>query len=301
VDRFIELHYEEYKRRMGALFDEVLVGTFQDELQILRGTVPCDQILLDTFRRTKRYDPVPLLIGLFHDIGQITEKFRCDYYDVLVSLLERNWFRPVFDWHTKHGLMISHDNFGRNDIAGQTVQYGDYYRTMRWYQAPGYDDARLSEIGNGNFFDAKLAASIAAFYKRQRVWCEAFHTSGWGVSPQLQYAGILETICYGSNLYDKHGLYYSSLGGWYEHAPPDVHFRQPYWQHTKDFNNSVTRLSFLVFQRKPKISVSKPEYLLITCTRRGWISCLLMMSRFPKPKLRHGILLFQILRYQFFS
>ncbi len=248
VDRFMHLHHNEYKRRLGDMVGTVLVGTFQDELQILRGRVPCDDRFIQTFENNKGYDPVEWLIGLYEDIGPQTEKFRCDYYDVLVDQLEANWFKPLYEWHEQHNMLFSHDNFGRNDIAGQTVQYGDYYRTMRWYQVPGYDDSKLTTVGSGNFFDAKLAASIAALYKRPRVWNEAFHTSGWGVSPELQYGAILENMCYGANLYDKHGLYYSILGGWYEQAPPDVHFRQPYWLHSREFYDSVTRLSYLFSQ-----------------------------------------------------
>ena len=35
---------------------------------------------------------------------------------------------------------------------------------------------------------------------------------------------------YGLNLYNRHDVLYSTLGGWYEWVPPTVHFRQPYWE-----------------------------------------------------------------------
>ena len=257
VERYLSLHYEEYARRLGDDLGDVLVGTFQDELFILEGTVPCDPTLLDRFTSEKGYDPVLHLIGLFENIGSETRQLRADYYDLVVSALEENWFRPLFDWHEEHGLQISHDNWGRNNMAQQTTQYGDYYRTMRWYQVPGYDDGgRIESIGTRNFFDAKLAASIAACYDRDRVWGELFHTTGWGISPQVLLAGIAENYCYGANLYDKHGLYYSTLGGWYEHAPPDSHFRQPYWEHSKTFNETVTRLSYLFSQGTPVVDAA---------------------------------------------
>ncbi len=257
IDTFLKLHYQEYKERFGDLFEKVYAGTFQDELYILRGTPPCGPKVIEVFKDQKGYDPVPWLPALYQDIGDETDRIRCDYYDVVTQLLEEHWFKPLYEWHENHGIQFSHDNWGRNSLAGQTTQYGDYYRTMRWYQVPGYDDGGAYEgLGTRNFFDAKLAASIAACYQRPRVWCEAFHTTGWGLTPELQLAMAMENYCYGANLYDKHGLYYSTLGGWYEHAPPDVHFRQPYWKHAQALYEPITRLSYLMSQGKPVADVA---------------------------------------------
>lgn len=39
-----------------------------------------------------------------------------------------------------------------------------------------------------------------------------------------------------------------TLGGWWEWAPPDFHFRQPYWQHAQSLNGFFTRLSWILSQ-----------------------------------------------------
>ncbi len=255
VDRYLDLHHEEYRRRWGRLDQSVLTGIFQDELYILRG-VMSGPVLLERFRKSKGYDPVPLLPGLVADIGPQTDRIRCDYYDVMTQLIEENWFRPVFEWSEKNGIIMSFDNWGRRSFADQATNYGDYYRAMRWYQVPGYDDGGPGDIGERNFLNAKLSSSIAAFYERKRVWCEAFHTTGWGLSPERQMAMAAENFCYGANLYDKHGLYYSTLGGWYEQAPPDTHFRQPYWKHAAAFSEAITRMSYLFSQGVPVVDVA---------------------------------------------
>ena len=255
AERYIDLHFQEYVRRLGDLADEVLAGTFEDELVILDGHVPCDATVLDRFREEYGYDPIPLLVGLYEPLSGATD-LRTDYYDVVTTLLEECWFQPLYEWHEAHGLQRSHDNWGRNNIAAGAEQYGDYYRTMRWYQVPGYDDGGPAAIGNRNFFDAKLAASIAACYDRDRVWGELFHSTGWGFRPDDQLAGIVENYCYGCNLYDKHGLYYTTLGGWWEHAPGDVHFRQPYWDQLDAVNDAATRLSYVFSQGDPVVDVA---------------------------------------------
>jgi hypothetical protein len=252
AERYLELHFEEYVRRLGEdLVRDVLAGTFEDELVVLDGEVPCDERVIDRFRADHGYDPVPHLIGLYEECAEETG-IRTAYYDTVTSLLEECWFEPLHEFHEEYDLLRAHDNWGRNDLAAGTEQYGDYYRTMRWYGAPGYDDGGPGAIGERNFFDAKLSASIAACYDRDRVWGELFHSTGWGFSPDDQLAGVVENVCYGCTLYDQHGLYYTTLGGWWEHAPGDFHFRQPYWDHVGALNDAARRLSYL-FSRGDRV------------------------------------------------
>ncbi|MFC4987816.1 glycosyl hydrolase [Saliphagus infecundisoli] len=255
VDRIIERHYGAYVERLGDSLGDPIVGTFQDELYMLQGRVPCDDCLLARYRA--EWSREPALIALFEDCGPGTAALRARYYDVVTTMIEENWFRPLYEWHERRGLQFAHDNWGRNDLTEHATEYGDYVRTMRWFQEPGYDDGGAFEgIGTRNFFDAKLAASIAACYDRDRVWGELLHTTGWGFPPDLHLAAIAENACYGLNRYNKHGLYYATLGGWYEHAPPDTHFRQPYWEMMDAFNDAVTRLMYLCSRGDPVVDVA---------------------------------------------
>jgi hypothetical protein len=275
VERYVDCHFEEYVRRLGPdLVEDALAGTFEDELLLFQPeyphdrtvNVPAGEHVLDRFESEYGADPRPRLVGLYEDVGDETPRIRSRYYDVVTTLVEENWFEPLFEWHEDHDLRRSHDNFGRLSLSKQTIQYGDYFRTMRWYQAPGYDDGNIDPkaietvpnipIGERNFFDAKLAASIAACYDRDRVWGELFHSTGWGFTPEKQLAGIAENVCYGMTLYDKHGCYYTTLGGWWEHAPPDTHFRQPYWDHVGALNDAATRLSYLFSRGSPVVDAA---------------------------------------------
>ena len=56
------------------------------------------------------------------------------------------------------------------DPTQATQIYTDYFRTHRWYGAAGSDHEG----------DAKVHSSMAHLYGHQRVWIEAFHSSGWG-------------------------------------------------------------------------------------------------------------------------
>ena len=214
---------------------------FSDELDFrVRGNL-WDNYFAAAFKKRKGYDIVPDLDALFVNIGTITPKIRLDYNDVMVSLSEENFFKPVFDWHQQRGLIFGCDHGGRGkDVA----EFGDYFRTQRWNQGPGSDQPRVSK----DIIKAKVASSIAHLYNRPRVWLEGFHSSGWSTSSSDVTDAIFGNFVAGYNLLSFHGLYYSTMGGWWEWAPPCNHFRMPYWKQIDPLMNCVQRLSFLLSQ-----------------------------------------------------
>ena len=68
---------------------------------------------LEEFRKRKGYDIIPELHALFMDIGPRTPKIRMDYNDVMVSLTEEHFWKPVFDWHQERGMTSGCDHGGR--------------------------------------------------------------------------------------------------------------------------------------------------------------------------------------------
>jgi hypothetical protein len=214
---------------------------FSDELNFRVNGNIWDDNFASEFKKRKGYDVVPFLDALYENIGDITPKIRLDYNDVLVALSEENFFKPVYLWHQDRGLIFGCDHGGRGkDVA----EFGDYFRTQRWNQGPGSDQPMLSK----DIVKAKVASSIAHLYNRPRVWLEGFHSSGWGTSSADVTDAIFADYVAGYNLLSFHGLYYSTMGGWWEWAPPCNHFRMPYWKQIDPLMNCVERLSFLLSQ-----------------------------------------------------
>ena len=242
----IDQLYAPFERECPGEVGKTLNLFFQDELGFGCRMPFWSNRLMERFVAQKGYDLAPLLPALWHDVGAITEKVRIDYADVVVTTLEERYFRPVFEWHEQRGVMFGHDNSGRGRMAQGRSFYGDYFRTMRWFSAPGCDDPKLH--GARAFKGLKVNSSIAHLYQRPRVWIEAFHSSGWGTQPADVMAALNEDFAYGATVVNLHGLYYSTRAGWWEWAPPDFHFRQPYWQHAKVWNQALTRLSWILSQ-----------------------------------------------------
>ena len=251
--RVIEQFFQKFQDHAQDRSAEGLNYFFHDELQFGVGDVIWTDDFAAVFRKLKGYDVFDVLPALFTEMGSITSKARLDFMDVKMQLTEERYFKPIFEWHWSRGKIYGCDNMGR----GKAPQaYGDYFRAVRWYTAPGHD----TPGGRADLIKGKVSSSIAHLYQRPRVWLEGYHSFGWGATPeQLMYA-TRENYLYGCTLLNLHGLYYTTHGGFWEWAPPCYHFRMPYWDHMGVFLKYFERLSYLLSQgvHQSEIAVMYP-------------------------------------------
>jgi hypothetical protein len=246
---YAEKFFGQFERHFPGEGGKGLNFFFSDELGFgVSGRLWSPQFAAE-FKQRKGYDITPELPALFKDIGPRTPKIRLDYSDVMVSLTEEGFFKPVFDWHQQRGMIMGCDHGGR---GRNVVEFGDYFRTQRWNQGPGADQPGLGK----NLIKAKVAASIAHLYERPRVWLEGFYGSGWGTTSAGVVDATFANYVMGFNLLSFHGMYYATHGGWWEWAPPDNTFRMPYWQHLRGFMDCVQRLSYLMTQGHHRCDVA---------------------------------------------
>lgn len=228
----------EFERRASHYFGDVIVGSFQDELPTM---LSWSANFAVRFEALKGYSLLENLWSLFEGTSEASQRVRIDYHQVRATLAEACFFKPLFDWHERHNLTCGFDQQGParsgHPIGGVSL-YADYLRTHRWYQAPGSD----------HHGDAKIHSSLAHLYGRDRVWIEAFHSSGWGGTLEETLDWLLPWLRAGATLYNPHAVYYSTRGGWWEWAPPSTCWRQPYWQHYQVFADTISRLTFLLSQ-----------------------------------------------------
>lgn len=234
------IYFEEFERRFPKLKNGTLNYFFQDELMF-----GCDEkklwseLLREKIQEKFGYDPLGFIPHLFCSLGDITPKIRLDIADVRTSLFEENYFKPVYEFHASRGLIYGCDQSGRGKIPDE---FSDYFRCVRWFTAPGNDTPGRA----ADMIKVKVNSSIAHLYHRPRVWLEGYHSSGWGTTLESITAATDDNFIFGANLLNLHGLYYSTNGGFFEWAPPDFHFRMPYWDDEKQWLDKYKRLSALL-------------------------------------------------------
>ncbi|MFE6668797.1 hypothetical protein ACFVFH_35195 [Streptomyces sp. NPDC057697] len=223
----------EFERRLGDRLGSVVVGSFQDELPALP---TWSTGFADAFRRLRGYDITGRLDALYEDCADPdVHEVRRDYHLTRAELAEEAFFRPLAAWHERHGMLVGCDQQdparAGHPVAGVEL-YADYPRTHRWFSAPGSD----------HHGDARVHSSLAHLHGRPRVWVEAFHSTGWGGTPEETFDWLLPWLRAGATLYNPHAVYYTTKGGWWEWAPPATDWRQPYWRHHRVLADAVTRL-----------------------------------------------------------
>ncbi|WP_079125484.1 hypothetical protein [Streptomyces lushanensis] len=237
-----------FARRLGDRLGTVVAGSFQDELP----TLPTWSTgFADAFLRLRGYDLTACLDALYQDVRPEDgadhrgdtgpdprpdpRRIRYDYQRTRAELAEEAFFRPLAAWHERHGLLVGcdqQDPARAGHPVGGVELYADYARTHRWFSAPGSD----------HHGDARIHSSLAHLYGRPRTWIEAFHSTGWGGTPEETFDWLLPWLRAGATLYNPHAVYYTTKGGWWEWAPPGTDWRQPYWRHHRVFAEAVTRL-----------------------------------------------------------
>ncbi len=233
VGLLIDTVHGEYERRIPQYLGNVVAGSFQDELP---GTNSWTARFPPEFRSRRGYDLLDHLPALFTADRGHAAKVRADYYAVRAQLTEEALFKPLGSWHTQRGMLLGADqsNPARAGNPTQATQiYTDYFRTHRWYSA----------VGSDHEGDSKVHSSMAHLYGHDRVWIEAFHSSGWGGTLEDTYDWLLPFLRSGANLYNPHATYFGTAGGWFEWAPPSTDWRQPYWKHYPAFSRAVARIA----------------------------------------------------------
>jgi len=273
ADIFLQQLYQKIEDVVGQeAMGKSLAGVFQDEHPPTPRDIYTHE-LADTFQTMFGYDIARAIPALHFDVGDKTPKYRIDYFDAYLAVVEKTYWKKVYDWTADKNILTSHDNWGRKNIYGHSQGYIDYFRTQRWFSAPGFDDAGQYSVTNRNYYDTKIAASIARLYNRPRVWNEGFHSSGWGRSTDQTLSWLSASYAFGANLYDEHGLYYSLNASTWEHAAPDPHWNQPYWEYYQEISDWVARASYLISQGNSvaDAAVHYPVVSLLADTERNEI------------------------------
>ena len=255
--RWIEILLGTYESRMGRHMGATIKAFGTDEWRFMQGNVLYSSALMQRFQSEKGYDPSAYLVGLFRDIGQPTDKIRCEYYEVMCSEIAEKFYRPFAAWLEERNMLFTEfcPRGKTENLLEQTHHYGDFFRYMGSYHIPGNEE-RCLKGDRVRKFQAKLASSIAHVSGRSRAGLCAYWGSGWGHTTQENLAWTNENYAYGINLYNRHGVLYSTMAGWYEWVPPAVHFRQPYWKYWRTFTEYVSRLSYLLSQGTHRADVA---------------------------------------------
>jgi hypothetical protein len=260
VRNFMDITHEEYAKRFGDHFGKTIPGIFFDEIMNSAGKVPglvvWSEDFASRFFEIKGYHLPPLLPALTRDIGPMTPKVRCDYYDVYTAIYEEAWFEQIADWCEMRGLQLTGHTI--EELNRYTTQ-GNYIRTIRHLQIPTTDneDFRYRWPRVIDPWKPKQLAGISHLYGRERAAVEAMGGAGWSFTLDSARYGFNMLAAYGINFFIPHLFHYAqdrpaNMDDW----PNSWFFQNPYWKYFKGLSDHVRRISYMLTGGQPVVDVA---------------------------------------------
>lgn len=255
IKEFISYTHEEYKKRFGEYFGNVVPGIFFDEIFMV-GWMPWTERFADEFKKRCGYDIIPNLYALEEVGGEEERKIRNDYYSVVAQLYEETFFVQISDWCRENNLDLT--GHIEEHFALHPARQGQFFNNMRHLDIPGADchDYRYRFPRKITYREPKFSVSTARLYGKKRAMSEALGGAGWGCSLQQFKRGINTLGAMGISMITLHG-FYSECESQGEQAdwPSSFFFQNPYWRYFKYFADYINRICYMNTQGTPVVEV----------------------------------------------
>lgn len=246
IARFIEYTHEEYRKRYGEDFGELIPGIFFDEIYMMGNPIPWTDSLPAVFEARHGYSVFDILPSLVEGGTDKDEKARLDYFDVITRMYEDAFFVQISEWCENNHLMLT--GHTEEFLWEHPRRQGDYFQTMRHLAVPGSDnhDYRYRFPRKITYCEPKYSISTARAYGKERCMSEAMGGAGWGCSLQEFKRGINTMGAMGTNMFIPHGFYYEcdhqgSQSDW----PASFFYQNPYWKYFRTFADYVRRVCYM--------------------------------------------------------
>lgn len=246
IARFIEYTHEEYRKRYGEDFGELIPGIFFDEIYMMGNPIPWTDSLPAVFETRHGYSVFDILPSLVEGGTDKDEKARLDYFDVITWMYEDAFFVQISEWCENNHLMLT--GHTEEFLWEHPRRQGDYFQTMRHLAVPGSDnhDYRYRFPRKITYCEPKYSISTARAYGKERCMSEAMGGAGWGCSLQEFKRGINTMGAMGTNMFIPHGFYYEcdhqgSQSDW----PASFFYQNPYWKYFRIFADYVRRICYM--------------------------------------------------------
>ncbi len=231
MQTFLQDAYETYYRRFADEYGKTIVGEFTDEpcslfrKRVPHGAVPFTPELLDRFRETWKYDPIPHFHLLYQD-GEDAPRFRLQYFRIVNELFERNFSQQLGEWCEDHGIALTGHYMLEDSLYGQQTWGVKIMPNYRRQTMPGVD-----HLGRHvhNIITLKQCQSVVNQHEKPRMLSELYGVAG-GSLTFLDRAWIgFQQLCFGVNLLNPHLSLYTMAGCRKRDYPQNIFYQQPWW------------------------------------------------------------------------
>lgn len=211
VEKVISMTYDEYGKRYGKYFGNVVDKVFYDDVGYVAMERTWTPAITDIFERKYGRSAALYYPALFYDIGPETAAARVAFYDIRAELMAEGYTRQVAEWCGRHGLKSMGHPPG-NYCTNSTDMHGDILKFYRHSQIPLTDYIFFYGHGRDGF---KQVSSAADLYDRPVVGAEVCGAFSADMDSLMLYRVALDLFARGVNFLVPHGM-------WYDPSPDHV-------------------------------------------------------------------------------
>ncbi|WP_180272730.1 glycosyl hydrolase [Konateibacter massiliensis] len=236
--QFLKSTYDEYYKYFKDDFGGAITTVFNDETRMCN-PIAWSRSFSDEFWAQKGYDIRKNIYQLIIP-GEEAGRVRCDYFDVLASLFQKNYFGEIQAWCKEHNLKLFAHLLGEETLFGHARYSGDYMRQNRHQDICGAD-----HLGKGiGSLNIKFTSCGAHSYGKTRTAVEVFAGCGWDMTFE-EYSRIVTWMFQqGMHTIINHGFFYSDRGNRKNDWPPSQFFQWQGWNQMSEGNDMIRRLNY---------------------------------------------------------
>lgn len=231
--------YEKFKDNLGEYFGNKISGVFMDLEGDFGYKLAYSDKLKQTYQRLFNESFVEILPLLFKEDTQgrwMRARYR---YFTAVAETYNIFFKTIADWCKSNNLEFTGHTWEEN-LYGQVLQEGDFYKIEKNFSVIGVDSLRLECYSPRDFKEAQTIADK----ENKQFMCEVMACSGWALSPEEIKRAVNCMTAWGINHVILHGVHtdrdVSKMG-----FAPDSFDINPYWEYFNQISDYIKRTSYI--------------------------------------------------------
>ncbi|HEX2951344.1 MAG TPA: glycosyl hydrolase, partial [Armatimonadota bacterium] len=242
VGTFLQEIHQRYVEQFPDDIGKAMPGFFTDEPQVSRNGIPWSFTMPEQYREAYGEDLLPLLPQLFHNVDNY-ERTRYRFWHLVQELFVTNFTQQIYDWCEAHHSQLTGHMVLEETLLSQLTSNGAVMPNYEFFHKPGIDWL-------GRHIDPSTtpiqAASVAHQLGKKQLLSETFALTGWNVHfNELKW--MFEWQCArGVTQMCQHLEGYSLRGISKRDYPPSHFFQQPFWEHYRLFNDTMSRLGMML-------------------------------------------------------
>ncbi|MEE0928420.1 MAG: glycosyl hydrolase [Acutalibacteraceae bacterium] len=260
IAEFIRVTHQAYKDTMGEKWAD-MKGFFTDEPQISRNGFPWSLDLEEAYSARYGEDIKPLLAALFFDTEDC-KRVRYNYWALVRDMFAEAFMKQIGDWCRQNGSALTGHMVIEEGFPWQIISNGACMPHYEYMDIPGVDN-----LGR-RFADLQLqmqVVSAANQLGKKQILTESFALCGWNVNFEELRNIYEDQLVHGINFLCQHLEGYSLRGIRKRDYPASLFCHQPWWKDYRIFNDTVSRIGYLVAEGEVNADV-----LLLHGIESGW-------------------------------